>query len=194
MEDEMPDLRQKPGSLVRMSAELIRCLEHESAEHVAEFKDCIGVVMGLTQWGPGTVGPEVDVRWQPMNLRYAYAPELLELVTAEEWNALVRRNLVPALTRKAVAATECPQVTRRVTVQFRPNNPLGPYVLNLPAGLRVMPIPHIDCGGYWLDEFPESMFPRGSMILHDAEHYGYGYVSIRSNHSTTQRMTDECID
>ena len=50
-----------------------------SAEHVAEFGDCVGIVQGLTDYG-SRQGPEVDVRWQPSNLRYAYHPDELEPV------------------------------------------------------------------------------------------------------------------
>ena len=59
--------------------------------HVEEFGDCVGIVIGLTDnnncspddanYDPSHTGPEVDVRWQPSNLRYAYPPEDLEEVT-----------------------------------------------------------------------------------------------------------------
>lgn len=62
-----------------------------SSAHVTEFGDCIGVVQGPTDFNhceptdpaydPSKVGPEVDVRWQPTNLRYAYHPEDLELIS-----------------------------------------------------------------------------------------------------------------
>jgi hypothetical protein len=43
----------------------------------------------------------------------------------------------------------------------------------IPAGLRVAPITRgRTTGKYWLDEFPESIFPRNSIQRHDAEHYG----------------------
>jgi hypothetical protein len=45
------------------------------------------------------------------------------------------------------------------------------YDLKLPAGLKVKPIPgYID--HYWLDEFPEDLFPIGSFVRHDAIHHG----------------------
>jgi hypothetical protein len=58
-----------------------------STEHVEEFGECEGTVEGATDYNvmgdssydPAKVGPEVDVRWQPSNLRYAYDPEDLEL-------------------------------------------------------------------------------------------------------------------
>lgn len=59
-----------------------------STAHVEEFGECIGVVDGLMDYNncePGDpaydaskLGPEVDVRWQPSNLRYGYASEDLE--------------------------------------------------------------------------------------------------------------------
>ena len=69
----------KPGTRVRMSARLKSMLIPGSAEHVAEFGDCVGIVQGLTDYG-SRQGPEVDVRWQPSNLRYAYHPDELEPV------------------------------------------------------------------------------------------------------------------
>jgi hypothetical protein len=56
--------------------------------HVVEFGECVGVVECLTDYNnckPGEpgydvakVGPEVDVRWQPSNLRYGYDTKALE--------------------------------------------------------------------------------------------------------------------
>ncbi len=61
-----------------------------SSGHLAEFGDCVGVVQGPVDYNnckPGEpgydlakIGPEVDVRWEPTNLRYAYASEDLEVV------------------------------------------------------------------------------------------------------------------
>ena len=49
--------------------------------HVEEFGDCEGIVEEFVVWNPGSpdehIGPEVDVRWQPSNLRYAYLPSML---------------------------------------------------------------------------------------------------------------------
>lgn len=57
-----------------MSEELKRIFRaNGSGEHVKEFGACEGVVQGPA--GPGW--PEVDVRWQPSNLRYAYDPKHL---------------------------------------------------------------------------------------------------------------------
>lgn len=56
-----------------------------SKDHIAEFGDCIGIVEDLVQWSTETVGPEVNVRWQPSNLRYCYDPETdLETVSDDE--------------------------------------------------------------------------------------------------------------
>lgn len=59
--------------------------------------------------------------------------------------------------------------TKQVTVIFRGTE------LSLPAGLRVKPVtpyPTQTRPQYWLDEFPADLFPTGSMIRHDAVHYG----------------------
>lgn len=53
------------------------------AEHVDEFGGCVGAVEGLTEYGLVS-GPEVDVRWQPSGLRYAYHPDDLEVVGATD--------------------------------------------------------------------------------------------------------------
>lgn len=46
------------------------------AEHVDEFGGCVGIVDGK----PDPDWEEVDVRWQPSGLRYAYHPDDLEVV------------------------------------------------------------------------------------------------------------------
>jgi len=50
-----------------------------STAHVDEFGHSVGVIEGLVDYN-NTVGPEVEVRWEPDNLRYAYHPSLLVLV------------------------------------------------------------------------------------------------------------------
>lgn len=60
---------------------------NDSLEHVQEFGECIGIVEGPTDFNPchpgedgydlNKLGPEVDVRWLPSNLRYAYHPKYL---------------------------------------------------------------------------------------------------------------------
>jgi len=65
------------------------CL-HCSTDHIEEFGECIGIVAGPMDlnnvpvgdptYDPTHVGPWVDVRWQPSNLRYAYLPDELERV------------------------------------------------------------------------------------------------------------------
>lgn len=70
----------KPGTRVKMSEQFKQLLtQNEAAEHVKEFGHCIGVVEGLTDYGTQQ-GPEVDVRWFPSNLRYAYLPDNLDEV------------------------------------------------------------------------------------------------------------------
>ena len=61
-----------------------------SSEHVDEFGECVGIVIGLVDYNnvskrhrdydPTKIGPEVDVRWSPSDLRYAYHPHSLEIV------------------------------------------------------------------------------------------------------------------
>lgn len=61
-----------------------------SWEHVKKFEDCIGVIIGWTdynncrlddpEYNLGKLGPEVDVRWQPSNLRYCYDPKQLDII------------------------------------------------------------------------------------------------------------------
>lgn len=50
----------------------LRC----STAHVEKFGNCIGIVIGPTEEG----WEEVDVRWQPSNLRYGHHPDDLEKV------------------------------------------------------------------------------------------------------------------
>lgn len=71
----------KPGDVVQMSAELKAGLVASgSAEHVREFGHCYGRVEDLVDYGDGQLGPEVNVRWVPSNLRYAYDPDRLVFV------------------------------------------------------------------------------------------------------------------
>jgi hypothetical protein len=66
------------GTKVRMSAAFKRALqENGSREHVREFGECVGIVEGPVDYGTQR-GPEVNVRWQPSNLRYGYHPDDLE--------------------------------------------------------------------------------------------------------------------
>lgn len=41
--------------------------------------------------------------------------------------------------------------------------------ITIPAGLRCSPTSHEQ---FFLDQFPEDLFPANSMIRHDATHYG----------------------
>lgn len=84
----------KRGIYVCMSEDLKRQFRrNDSVEHVEEFGDCIGIVEGPVDWGT-CQGPEVDVRWYPSRLRYAYHPDNLEVVM------LLHERLFPQL-RKA---------------------------------------------------------------------------------------------
>lgn len=75
--DEMSKVSLPFGSRIRMSEEFKLALRNNNcSEHVEEFGDCLGVVIGLTDYGTHQ-GPEVDVRWQPSGLRYAYHPKFL---------------------------------------------------------------------------------------------------------------------
>lgn len=70
----------KPGTKIKMTQTYKDGLsKNGSQKHVKEFGECIGIVIGLTDYG-SQKGPEVDVRWQPSDLRYAYLPEELERV------------------------------------------------------------------------------------------------------------------
>ena len=70
-----------PGDIVRMNAACKRALfKTGSHDHVKEFSRCYGVVVGPTDYGTQQ-GPELDVRWQPSNLRYTYPPEFLKRMT-----------------------------------------------------------------------------------------------------------------
>jgi hypothetical protein len=46
------------------------------------------------------------------------------------------------------------------------------YTTNIPAGLRVLLLKYPTGNHYVLDEFPVDIFPLGSIVRHDAEHYG----------------------
>lgn len=58
-----------------------------SIAHLKEFGDCIGIVDKLIDYNnvppehidydEDKIGPEMDVHWQPSNLRYGYLPEML---------------------------------------------------------------------------------------------------------------------
>jgi len=70
----------KPGTRVRMSEALKTLMRNNgSEEHIEEFGECEGIVQGLMDFGTQK-GPEVDVRWQPSNLRYGYHPKHLVVV------------------------------------------------------------------------------------------------------------------
>lgn len=65
-----------------------------STDHIEEFGGCEGIVIGMMDYNNcastdpeydiAKIGPEIEVRWQPSNLRYAYHPTQLSLVKKEE--------------------------------------------------------------------------------------------------------------
>ncbi len=69
----------KPGDRVHMAQSLKdRLLKNDCDDHVNEFGECVGLVVGIAE----DIGdpPVWDVRWQPSNLRYAYEEKWLEIV------------------------------------------------------------------------------------------------------------------
>lgn len=63
----------RKGTKVRMSTRLKQHLRRTgSAAHVKEFGDCVGIVLGKVVYPNGKTYEEVDVRWQPSNLKYMY--------------------------------------------------------------------------------------------------------------------------
>lgn len=78
----------KAGLRVKMNEACIaELLDSGSAAHVEEFGDCMGIVEGLLDYNaggqshdPATLGPEVNVRWQPSAHRYGYHPGHLQVV------------------------------------------------------------------------------------------------------------------
>lgn len=85
----------KPGTLVRMTRQTRQILRWRGwskprwlcvglQQHVREFGRCVGVVEGPIEFtdenGETSYGPEVNIRWKPSNLRYAYDPKSLEVV------------------------------------------------------------------------------------------------------------------
>lgn len=85
LSDVIYELMLTPGTKVRMNDACHAAMAKSSGAHLVEFWGCIGIVEGPVDYtGPSCqikqFGPEVDVRWQPSNLRYAYKPEHLEIV------------------------------------------------------------------------------------------------------------------
>lgn len=90
------------GTQVRMSETLKASLiANGCADHVEEFGDWVGTVDGPTDYGAHS-GPEVDVRWQPSGLRYAYAPEHLETTCARCLRPLGDCAVIPYFDNKAI--------------------------------------------------------------------------------------------
>ena len=71
-------MRLPPDTRVRLTqAAQDALVANGCAEHVAEFGGCEGVVEDLVVWSADQIGPEVNVRWEPSGLRYAYHPDEL---------------------------------------------------------------------------------------------------------------------
>lgn len=71
-----------PGATALSSEDCWGC----SSAHCNEFEDSIGVVEGPVQEG----SPEVNVRWEPDNLRYGYHPDDLDVVSPKRfWTKLL---------------------------------------------------------------------------------------------------------
>lgn len=79
----------KAGDRVRMTrAFKLRCAD-SSRDNIKEFGNSIGIVDGPVDFNrvppehpdydKEKIGPEIDVRWLPTKLRYAYAISDLEL-------------------------------------------------------------------------------------------------------------------
>jgi len=81
-----------------------------SKAHLAEFGHCVGVVQGPTSYG-ATSGPEVDVRWEPSGLRYAYRPDQLQVLPTRANYSASRRcmTLCQADDDDYCEWPECPQ-------------------------------------------------------------------------------------
>ncbi len=71
------------GDHVRMTEDHKKRLRaNKCAAHVKEFGSCVGIVEGPVDFGLQK-GPEVDVRWQPSNMRFAYHPKELDKVESK---------------------------------------------------------------------------------------------------------------
>jgi hypothetical protein len=69
-----------PGTKVRISKRFKKALilqPQPSLEHVIEFGTCVGIAEGYIVYSKDDIGPELEVRWQPSKLKYAYLPEHL---------------------------------------------------------------------------------------------------------------------
>jgi len=86
-----------PGTKVRMTADSKEdMLDNGSHRHIWEFGDCTGIVIGpMFENGEGD---EVDVRWQPSNLRYGYSVKHLDVV---EEDAVMNPKAVCVLIRES---------------------------------------------------------------------------------------------
>lgn len=68
----------QPGTRVRLTETAKQYFrEHNSAEHIAEFGDCDGQIVGPTFQDSVSF---LDVRWEPSQLKYGYHVDHLEQV------------------------------------------------------------------------------------------------------------------
>lgn len=64
------------------------------------------------------------------------------------------------------------KLKREVALTFHYGNAMSSD-LKLPKGLRCKKIDRGTIAGkFWIDEFPSEIFPRNSILLHNAIHYG----------------------
>lgn len=79
----MKNVEVRKGIKVKMSMHLKhRLIGNGSADHALEFGSCEGYIEGYTDYNnvpkghplysKEKLGPEVEVRWVPSNLRYSY--------------------------------------------------------------------------------------------------------------------------
>lgn len=81
----MSSLDKFKGAFVKMSQSIKDDLiANDCQDHVDEFGECLGVVDDEVDYGGGQLGPEVNVRWQPSNLRYGYDPDQLVIVESDQ--------------------------------------------------------------------------------------------------------------
>lgn len=68
----------KIGTRVRMNERCkLKLCDNDSSEHVDEFGQCEGVVIGPAE---GMGSGIVDVRWEPSGLRYCYWADDLAVI------------------------------------------------------------------------------------------------------------------
>lgn len=89
----------RPGTKVKMSEAFKKALiDNDCNEHVEEFGNCIGVVVGLADYGNGILGPDIDIYWQPSNLEYRYEPKSLVIVKKMANKKMAKKKNEPVAT------------------------------------------------------------------------------------------------